>query len=78
MKLQISEQVDAAYVELSDAFVDRTERLGPDRMIDYAADGTILGYEFLNVRRHGVDLSDLPHRDELARIFVDHNVRVLV
>jgi hypothetical protein len=52
--------------------VDRTEdvsRRGQyEHGIDYDASGRVLGYEFLNVSR-GVDLSGLPHRQELAALF---------
>jgi uncharacterized protein YuzE len=76
MKLSMDRAIGVAYIELIDGFVDHTVRLDQDRMIDYDAEGRVMGYEFLSIRR-GVDLSDLPHREELARLFVDHDVRVL-
>src|SRR5215204_3081677 len=75
MKLTYDEQVDAAYVEVAGPIppggVDYTEELDQDRNIDRNADDAVLGYEFLNVRRHGVRLDDLEHREELARLFRD-------
>jgi uncharacterized protein YuzE len=75
MKLTYDQQVDAAYVEvhgpIPDGGVDRTERLDADRNIDYDADDRIIGYELLNVRRCGVRLDDLEHREELATLFRD-------
>ena len=75
MKLTYDEHVDAAYVYVAGPIppggVDYTEELDRDRNIDRDADGVILGYEFLNVRRYGVRLDDLEHREELARIFRD-------
>ena len=75
MKLEYDPQVDAAYVEvvglIGPGDTDYTERLDQDRNVDYDADERILGYEFLNVRRYGVRLDDLEHRDGLARLFRD-------
>jgi len=73
MKLEYDAQVDAAYVyvlgPIPPGGVDAHERLDQDRMVDYDAEDRIIGYEFLNVRRFGVRLDDLEHRDELARLF---------
>jgi YD repeat-containing protein len=77
MMLEYDPTADAAYVELSGRPVDRTDELDQDRMVDYDADGRVVGYEFLNVSR-GVELRDLPHRDELAGLFEGRNIRVLV
>jgi hypothetical protein len=75
MKLTYDEQVDAAHVYVDGPIppggVDYTEELDQDRNIDRDADDAILGYEFLNVRRFGVRLDDLEHRNELAQIFRD-------
>jgi hypothetical protein len=46
------------------------EQIDEDRLIRYSDDdGSVLGYEFLNVRRFGVRLDDLEHRAELADLF---------
>ncbi len=84
MRLEHSPSSDAAYVsvvdEIPDGAVDHTENVSRGRQyergIDYDARGAILGYEFLNVSR-GVDLSDLPHRDELAELFERQSIRVI-
>lgn len=79
MKLTYSEEVDAAYVEVAGPIpsggVDATERLDQDRNVDRDAEGSIVGYEFLNARRHGVRLDDLGHRVELSRVFSDAGFR---
>lgn len=81
MRLTISPRTGAAYVyvidPIPDGGVDHSVEVGDDRVIDYDAKGAILGYEFLSVRE-GVDLAQLPHRDELVRVFADHGVRILV
>jgi uncharacterized protein YuzE len=67
---------DAVYVEVSDEPVASTVGLDAQRILDYNAYGEIVGMEFLGVH-HGVDLSNLPHRDELARYFCEHQIRVI-
>lgn len=75
MNLTYDERVDAAYVYAAGAIplggVDATEELDQDRNVDYDIDDRIIGYEFLNVRRDGVRLDDLEHRDELRRLFCE-------
>ena len=75
MKLRYDPQVDAAAVEvrgpIAPASVDATDRLDADRLVHYDADDEIIEYEFLNVRRYGVRLDDLEHREELASLFAE-------
>jgi hypothetical protein len=75
MELEYDEQVDAAHVTIRPSIkpedIDDSERLDPDRIVRYDADGHALMYSFLNVRRFGVRLDDLEHRDELAALFRD-------
>jgi uncharacterized protein YuzE len=66
---------DAVYVLVNDDPVASTVGLDPQRTLDYNAYGNIVGMEFLGVRR-GVDLSNLPYRDALARYFGQYQVRV--
>ena len=76
MMLKYDQEADAAYVSVAGPIPEGAVRRSEDvsrgdqyeRGIDYDAEGRILGYEFLNVSR-GVDLSSLPHRDELASLF---------
>lgn len=77
MRLSIDRQANAAYVTISDRPVRRTKELDSQRIVDYDADGEIVGIEFLAISS-GVDLSELPHRPELARLFEDHGIRQLV
>lgn len=75
MKLKYDPQVDAAAVEVRGPIppggVDATDRLDADRLVHYDADDEIIEYEFLNVRRYGVRLDDLEHREELTRLFAE-------
>ena len=73
MNLKYSEWGDVAFVEVAEPIppggVDFTEELDRDRNVKYDAEDRIVGYEFLNVRRFGVRLDDLEHREDLARLF---------
>jgi uncharacterized protein YuzE len=73
MQLDYDERGDAAFVYLDGPLmpgsVDGTERLDADRFIKIDVDDRILAYEFLNVRRYGVRLDDLEHRDALRALF---------
>ena len=75
MKLEYDPVVDAAFVEVRGPIlpggIDANERLDQDRNVKYDTNDQIIGYEFLNVKRYGVRLDDLAHRDELARLFAE-------
>jgi uncharacterized protein YuzE len=76
-RLEIDRSADAAYVLFSAQPVQRTTRLDARRLVDYDAAGELVGIEFLALRR-GVDLSGLPNREELARLFEGHDIRQFV
>src|SRR5215212_1588655 len=74
MQLKYDPQVDAASVHTGRPIVPggnhHKEQIDEDRLVRYSDDdGSILEYEFLNVRRFGVRLDDLEHRAELAVLF---------
>lgn len=76
MELKYDSQVDAASVLVTGSIVPggehHKEQLDADRFVRYSdIDDSILEYEFLNVRRFGVRLDDLEHREELARLFTE-------
>ena len=75
MTLELDTQANAAYVQIAKKSVASTRELDSQRIVDYDAHGEIIGIEFLTVSR-GVDLRDLPHRDQLARLFDDHHIPV--
>jgi uncharacterized protein YuzE len=71
MRATYDPEVDILYVTLSDELIDHTEDVSGGRQyergIDYSADGSLVGYEFMNASR-GIDLNGLPHRAELAAL----------
>jgi uncharacterized protein YuzE len=62
-----SRGADAIYVALASLPVDHTTSLDDCRMIDVAADGRVIGVEFLAVS-DGVDLSDVPSADVVEEL----------
>lgn len=73
MELRYDDRADAAAVDVHGRIVpgtvDFTEELDQDRNVKYDTNDRVLGYRFLNVRRYGVKLDDLEHRDELRALF---------
>jgi hypothetical protein len=45
------------------------------RVLEYDIHGDLVGIEFLDVGL-GVDLTDLPYHDELARFFGEHHIPI--
>jgi uncharacterized protein YuzE len=73
-------EADAVYVYFrppATGVAARTEVVDESRMIDYATDGAIVGFEFLNVTR-GIDLRDLPFSRRIEELLVDsgHEFRI--
>ena len=52
-------EADALYVRFTDLPVGRSVSLDDLRMIDYSADGAVVGIEFIDVSG-GIDLRDVP------------------
>lgn len=77
MVIEIDTLANAASACISAQPVDRTKRLDTNRFVDYNRMGEIEGIEFLNISK-GVDLDDLPHRDEPSRLFAEREIRELV
>ena len=49
-------------------------QIDSDRIARYDAADQVIEYQFFNVRRHGVRLDDLEHREQLAAIFHDAGI----
>jgi uncharacterized protein YuzE len=68
MHAEYDREADAAYVYFPGAVdtpVGRTLELDGERMIDYAADGSVVGVEFLSVS-DGVRLEGVPRANEVS------------
>lgn len=66
MKTEYDRRADAAYFAFSSADPVRQVKLDDSRVLDYAADGSLVGVEILSPSR-GVDLAGLPRADEIAK-----------
>lgn len=51
MKLEFDPQADAAYLEISDAEIETTRQLEPGIIVDYDAQGHIVGIEVLSISK---------------------------
>jgi len=65
MKTEYDRRADAAYFAFSSADPVRQVKLDDSRIIDHAADGSLVGAEILSPSR-GVDRTGLPRVDEIA------------
>ena len=51
MKIEFDQIADALYVQLRDGDVEKTEEIRPGMILDYDANGDVLGVEILNVSK---------------------------
>ena len=66
MKTRFDRKDDVAYVEFSSADSARQVALDDATIIDYAADGSVVGVEFISPSR-GVSLAGVPRAAEIER-----------
>ncbi len=66
MKTEYDRTVDAAYFSFSVAASTRQEKLDDARIIDFDADGEVVGVEFI-APSLGMDLTGVPRAIEIAR-----------
>ena len=66
MKTTYDRKHDVAYVEFSGAHSDRQIALDDATIIDYAADGSVVGVEFISPSR-GVNLTGVPRAADVER-----------
>ena len=53
MKLEFDPQIDALYLELMEAEVEQSKEIQPGVILDYDAEGRIVGIEVLYVSKRG-------------------------
>ena len=75
MYLTYDQAADAVYVYFERREVDRTDQLTGRVNVDYSADGTPVGVEFLDVSL-GIDLDNVPHRADVAPLLEERHFRV--
>ena len=66
MKTTFDRKDDVACVEFSSTDSARQIALDDARIIDYAADGSVVGVEFISPSR-GVNLAGVPHAADIER-----------
>ena len=70
-----SKSADALYVYLSEGDVARTRIPDDRRIIDLAADGRVLGIEFVDASA-GVDLKDIPSKQQVEGLIRDFHFHI--
>ncbi|MCK9495423.1 MAG: DUF2283 domain-containing protein [Dehalococcoidia bacterium] len=71
-------EADVLYVALrDDDTVDHSASLDDIRIIDYSADGAVVGIEFVNASS-GVDLSDVPFQHKVEQLIGDSGLAIRV
>ena len=53
MRIEFDQEADALYVNLAEGEVDKTEEIKPGMILDYDANGNLLGVEVLYVSKRG-------------------------
>lgn len=76
MEVEYDRAADAAYFQFSAVASTRQVPLDDGRVLDYAADGSLVGVEILSPSR-GVDLDGIPRADEIARAVRQLGFRVV-
>ncbi len=75
MRLEHDKEVDTVYVSLSEKPYAYTKRLDDMRYVDYAADKTPIGMEFLGVS-YGVNVSGLPDAQQISQVLEEKGIKV--
>ena len=75
MEYRYDADADCVYITISKQPYAYSEELDETRFIDHAEDGTVIGVEILYVTG-GVDVSGLPHKDEISKLLENHNIKV--
>lgn len=69
------EDADVLYVCLNAAEVAETRNLGDLRLIDYSAEGGVVGVEFVSAS-HGVDMDSVPFGKTVAAAIGDSGLPI--
>ena len=75
--VRYDQEADALYVQLGPGPSVRTSNLGDLRLVDYSAEGSVVGVEFISVSE-GIDLSGVPERSAVERAIIDSKAPVRI
>ena len=75
MQIEYDRRADAAYITLADRPVASTRELDSRRLLDFDAEGVVVGIELLSVRQ-GVDVAGLPSAEQVAALLEQRDIRV--
>ena len=75
MKSKYDPEADAIYIYLSEKPYAYGTDLDNERRIDYASNNTPIGVELLCVS-DGVNIDDLPHKDEIVDVLESSGIKV--
>ena len=53
MKIEFDNTADALYVQLTEGEIEKTEEIKPGLILDYDAEGNVLGVEMLYISKRG-------------------------
>jgi uncharacterized protein YuzE len=59
MKLEFDPQADAAYLEIAAGEVEHSEQITPGVIVDFDAQGDVVGIEILSVSKRGLHKAPL-------------------
>ncbi len=75
LHLTYDQGADAVYVYFSRNEIDHTDEITDQINVDYDAQGEPVGVEFLDVS-DGIELNDVPRRDDVAKLLDQGHFRV--
>jgi uncharacterized protein YuzE len=70
-------EADVLYVRLTDGASIRQKSLGDLRIIDYSAEGAVLGVEFIGASE-GVELRDVPFAETIQELIAQSGLAIPV
>jgi uncharacterized protein YuzE len=76
-ELRSDKEADALYVQLNDLPSARTTAVDDLRLLDYSADGRVVGVEFLQVSG-GIALAALPFMHKIEQLIRDRGLDIRI
>lgn len=76
-QVRFDAEADCLYVRLSAKPVAKSQSLDDLRLVDYAADESVVGVEFIGVGG-GIDLSGIPSQETIEKAVRKYDFKILV